>query len=102
MNTSGEINKTSLEYIRLKRERTRNRVVHFLLGILLLTIIGVFVLIWNGKDSSMFIQTVLPLLTTLIGSALGFYFGGSEKPEAMTTSTVAAQDKTSTAHDPVG
>ena len=64
-----------------KREKTRTKVMYGLLGILALTIIGTFTLAWVGKPIDTFIQTVLPLLTTLIGSALGFYFGGRERDE---------------------
>jgi membrane protein implicated in regulation of membrane protease activity len=69
-------------YLIKKRERTRTWVVFALLFILLLTIVGTFSLIWCGKDKAeMFTQTALPLITTLVGSALGFYFGGKGKEE---------------------
>jgi len=56
--------------------------MYFLLSILAGTIAGTFILIWYGKYSEVFIQTVLPSLTTLIGSALGFTSAaGKEKKQ---------------------
>jgi uncharacterized membrane protein YdjX (TVP38/TMEM64 family) len=56
--------------------------MYFLLGILALTIIGTFCLVWFGKaGAEAFTQTVLPLLTTLVGTALGFYFGGKDRED---------------------
>ncbi len=63
-------------YVDRKREKTRTKVMIGLLIILGMTIIGTFVLIWCDRKPDSFIQTVFPALTTLIGSALGFYFGG--------------------------
>jgi hypothetical protein len=53
-----------------------------LLCILFLTIAGTFILTWYERPKAdTFTQTVLPLMTTLVGSALGFYFGGKSKEE---------------------
>lgn len=69
-------------YVARRRERTRTRVMYFLLAILLLTILGTFCLIWYGKNGAeTFTQTALPLLTTLVGTALGFYFGGKDRED---------------------
>jgi hypothetical protein len=71
-----------VSYVVKKRERTRTWVVFALLFILLLTIVGTFSLIWSENNKAdMFTQTALPLITTLVGSALGFYFGGKSKEE---------------------
>jgi uncharacterized membrane protein YdjX (TVP38/TMEM64 family) len=56
--------------------------MYFLLVILLMTIVGTFCLIWYGKNGAdTFTQTALPLLTTLVGTALGFYFGGKDRED---------------------
>ncbi len=69
-------------YVARRRERTRTRVMYFLLVILLLTIVGTFCLVWSGRPGAeVFTQTALPLLTTLVGTALGFYFGGKDRED---------------------
>jgi peptidoglycan/LPS O-acetylase OafA/YrhL len=70
------------QYVARRRERTRTRVMYFLLAILLLTIVGTFCLVWFEKTGApTFTQTALPLLTTLVGTALGFYFGGQNRED---------------------
>jgi hypothetical protein len=79
--TNGDTH-SKVQYVARRREKTRTRVMYFLLVILLLTIVGTFSLIWYSKSGAeTFTQTALPLLTTLVGTALGFYFGGQDRED---------------------
>ena len=62
-----------------KREQVRGTIAWFLLGILLLTIVFAFTalaLTWTEYDNIKdMLGILLPPITGLVGSAIGFYFG---------------------------
>ncbi len=70
--------KADLE-IRKSQESTRNRIANWLLGTYTATIVGVFVIISftevSQEDRKEVILLIITSQATLVGSALGFYFG---------------------------
>lgn len=62
-----------------KREQVRGTIAWFLLGILLLTIVFAFTALartWTEYDNIKdMLGILLPPITGLVGSAIGFYFG---------------------------
>ena len=60
-----------------KRESTATWIAVGLVIILASTITGVFIFaaIWGVKDASVVAQIVLPVIATLVGTVLGYYFG---------------------------
>jgi hypothetical protein len=60
------------------REKVRGRVVYALIALLMFLVIGPLVAIWRGStygDMEPFLTLVFGSVTTLVGSAIGFYFG---------------------------
>ena len=63
-----------------QREATRALIAGGLITILALTIGGIFYLVAIDKlEATTLTQTVLPALVGLVGTALGFYFGGESR-----------------------
>ncbi len=66
-----------------QRERTRDRIASYLIGILGGAVIATFVFAFlrNPDDAIEIAQTVLPVITTLVGAVLGYYFGTEHERE---------------------
>ena len=60
-----------------QREGTATKIAISLVIILALTIAAIFVFasIWGVKDAAVVAQIVLPVVATLVGTVLGYYFG---------------------------
>lgn len=63
------------------RERTATELARYLVFILAGTVISIFVFaFWETSEDAMeMAKVILPLITTLVGSVLGYYFGGRDR-----------------------
>lgn len=86
----------------ITREGTRSDLAMGLLWLLSLAIGGVLVFIGIGRlEGSALTQSVFPSLVTLVGTALGFYFGSESKSDQPSTPTSERPTPTSTTTAPV-
>jgi hypothetical protein len=67
------------QWMQRRRETTRGRLAYALIGILLTALLATIAMAWRVNDEasySHFLQGVYTPLIALVGTALGFYFGG--------------------------
>ena len=65
------------------RERMRGRLAAAVVALLAGTILFSFVLVWLDKitvdEARTLLETTIPAEVALVGSAIGFYFGGRDR-----------------------